>query len=119
MGAKRIAGKPYCLALFSRKNKTIDFFRHHAVFTQKIVPEVFYHKTADQQVTLDLSNENIQDSQLQMLFAICHPSIPAEAQIGLCLNVLCGFGAEEIADAFLTNKEAIYKRLARAKENYA
>jgi RNA polymerase sigma-70 factor (ECF subfamily) len=65
---------------------------------------------------IDLSESNIHDSQLQMMFAICHPSISPEAQIGLALNVLCGFGAEEIADAFLTNKDAVYKRLARAKE---
>jgi len=51
-----------------------------------------------------------------MMFAICHPCISTEAQIGLSLNILCGFGVEEIADAFLSNKETIYKRLARAKE---
>ena len=51
-----------------------------------------------------------------MMFAICNPGISIEAQIGLSLNILCGFGAEEIADAFLSNKETIYKRLARAKE---
>jgi RNA polymerase sigma-70 factor (ECF subfamily) len=63
-----------------------------------------------------MSSKNINDSQLQMMFAICHPCIPAEAQIGLSLSILCGFGTEEISDAFLTNKETIYKRLARAKE---
>jgi len=51
-----------------------------------------------------------------MLFAICHPTIPVEAQIGLALRVLCGFGIDEIATAFLTNKEAINKRLFRARE---
>src|SRR5277367_6098509 len=51
-----------------------------------------------------------------MMFAICHPTIPPEAQIGLSLRILCGFGIEEIADAFLTNKETINKRLYRAKE---
>ena len=65
---------------------------------------------------IDLSGKNITDSQLQMLFAICHPSIPAEAQIGLALRILCGFGIEEIANAFLSNKETINKRLFRAKE---
>ncbi len=50
------------------------------------------------------------------MFAICHPSIAPEAQIGLSLRILCGFGIEEIADAFLTNKETINKRLYRAKE---
>jgi RNA polymerase sigma-70 factor (ECF subfamily) len=34
----------------------------------------------------------------------------------LALNLLCGFGADEIANAFLTNKTVIYKRLQRAKE---
>ena len=65
---------------------------------------------------IDLSEKNITDSQLQMLFALCHPSIPRESQIGLALRILCGFGIEEIATAFLTNKETINKRLARAKE---
>lgn len=65
---------------------------------------------------LDLSEQNITDSQLQMMFAICHPDIPSEAQIGLALRILCGLGIEEIADAFLSNKETINKRLLRAKD---
>ncbi|MEO6720852.1 MAG: DUF6596 domain-containing protein, partial [Ferruginibacter sp.] len=65
---------------------------------------------------VDLSDKNISDSQLQMLFAVCHPSVSPEAQIGLALRILCGFGIDEIATAFLTNKETINKRLFRAKE---
>jgi predicted RNA polymerase sigma factor len=65
---------------------------------------------------IDLSPQNINDSQLQMMFAICHPAISPEAQIGLSLRILCGFGIDEIAEAFLTNKENINKRLFRAKE---
>jgi len=63
-----------------------------------------------------LSRKNIKDSQLQMMFAICNPVITVESQIGLSLNILCGFGVEEIAEAFLTNRETIYKRLQRVKE---
>ncbi len=51
-----------------------------------------------------------------MMFTICNPVIPVEAQIGLALRILCGFGIEEIAEAFLNNKETINKRLFRAKE---
>src|SRR3982751_1345024 len=51
-----------------------------------------------------------------MMFAICHPSISPESQIGLSLRILCGFGIEEIAHAFLTSKETINKRLFRARE---
>jgi predicted RNA polymerase sigma factor len=51
-----------------------------------------------------------------MLFAICHPAIPLESQIGLALRILCGFGIDEIANAFLTSKETTNKRLFRARE---
>jgi RNA polymerase sigma-70 factor (ECF subfamily) len=51
-----------------------------------------------------------------MMFAVCHPSLPTEGQICLALRILCGFGIEEIATAFLTNKETINKRLFRARE---
>lgn len=64
---------------------------------------------------IDFSEHHISDSQLQMLFAICHQSISAEAQICLALRWLCGFGLDEIADALLTNKETIHKRIQRAK----
>lgn len=50
-----------------------------------------------------------------MLFVVCHPCNAVEAQIGLALSLLCGFGVDEIAHAFLTNREVIYKRLQRAK----
>ena len=50
------------------------------------------------------------------MFAICHPAIPPESQIGLSLRILCSFSIDEIADAFLANKETINKRLYRAKE---
>jgi RNA polymerase sigma-70 factor (ECF subfamily) len=51
-----------------------------------------------------------------MMFAICNPVIASESQIGLALRILCGFGIDEIADAFLTGRETINKRLFRAKE---
>lgn len=65
---------------------------------------------------IDLTDANISDSQLRMIFAVCHPAISTESQVGLALRILCGFGIEEIADAFLSSKETIYKRLLRAKE---
>jgi RNA polymerase sigma-70 factor (ECF subfamily) len=60
--------------------------------------------------------DNIKDSELQMMFAVCNPAIASEAQIALALRILCGFGIDEIAEAFLSNKETINKRLFRAKE---
>ena len=98
------------------KNKAKNYLNRNQLFNKKIAPDLKRANSTESTVNIDLSEENISDSQLQMLFAICHPSIPTEAQIGLSLRILCGFGIEEIATAFLTNKEAINKRLFRAKE---
>src|SRR5207249_6665156 len=89
--------------------------RNH-IFTKKIACQIKYYSSENEEIEIDLSDKNITDSQLQMLFAVCHPSISTEAQIGLSLRILCGFGIDEIANAFLTNKETINKRLFRAKE---
>ncbi len=58
----------------------------------------------------------IEDSQLRMMFACCHPAIPYESQIALTLKTLCGLSVSEIAHSFLTNEETITKRLYRARE---
>jgi RNA polymerase sigma-70 factor (ECF subfamily) len=98
------------------KNKAKNHLQRNTVFESKVSPEIITTASELNQPELDLSPQNIQDSQLQMMFAICHPAISSEAQIGLSLRILCGFGIDEIAEAFLTNKENINKRLFRAKE---
>ncbi len=98
------------------KNKAKDYYKHHQIFTQKIASQLTHHTAETEEPDIDLSNQAITDSQLQMMFAICHPSISAEAQISLSLRILCGFGVDEIADAFLMNRETVKKRLFRAKE---
>ena len=98
------------------KNKTKDYFKRHKTFSEKIVVDFKLNHNQIEEIEVDLSHKNITDSQLQMIFTICNPIIPAETQIGLALRILCGFGIDEIAEAFLTNKETINKRLFRAKE---
>lgn len=98
------------------KNRTKNHLKRNHLFESKLAPQIAYHAGLDQELLPDFSVKNIEDSQLAMMFTICTPLISSESQIALALNVLCGFGADEIADAFLTNKEAIYKRLKRAKE---
>ncbi|HEV3251908.1 MAG TPA: sigma-70 family RNA polymerase sigma factor [Puia sp.] len=98
------------------KNKAKNYLARNQIFTEKISNPKNYSSSEIQDIEIDLSEKNITDSQLQMLFAICHPSISTEAQIGLSLRILCGFGIDEIATALLSNKETINKRLFRARE---
>ncbi|MBE9463477.1 RNA polymerase sigma factor [Dyadobacter subterraneus] len=98
------------------KNKTKNYLKRNSFFEQKLSADIKYLTPKTEEIEIDLSNKNIADSQLAMIFTVCNPAISSEAQVALALNLLCGFGVQEIADAFLTNKEVIYKRINRAKE---
>src|SRR3954447_8123235 len=111
---KGIPENPVAWLYVVAKNKARNYVQRNTLFATKIANNL-QQATTDTSI-IDLSEENIADSQLQMLFTLCHPSIPPEAQVGLSLRILCGFGIDEIATAFLTNKETINKRLFRAKE---
>ena len=101
------------------KRKAIDTIRQqkiheqlHSEISLLLKSEWTLSPTVNQ---LFLDNE-IEDSQLRMIFACCHPSIPYESQIALTLKTLCGLSISEIAHSFLTNNETITKRLYRARE---
>ncbi|OIV43150.1 RNA polymerase sigma factor [Flavobacterium johnsoniae] len=99
------------------KNKTKNHLKRNNVFETKIVSEIKHNTPLNNpEIDIDLSDQNIADSQLAMIFTVCNPCNSEEAQIALALNLLCGFGINEISDAFLSNKEVIYKRINRAKE---
>jgi len=119
-GIKGLPENPTAWLYAVAKNKAKDYLKRNTLFNEKIAQQITYElngvENSGSEIDIDLSDRNITDSQLQMMFAICHPSIPAEAQIGLSLNILCSFGVNEIAAAFLTNKETINKRLFRARE---
>lgn len=97
-------------------NKVKNYLIRNALFKTKIAAGIAATEKETREQEIDFSDEHISDSQLQMLFVVCHPSISVESQICLALRVLCGLGLSEIADAFLTNPETIHKRLQRAKE---
>ncbi len=102
------------------KNKAIDFLRRNKNFQHNISPQYAYllhEEYALRQTDNVLFREDeIQDSQLRMIFACCHPAIPAESQLALALKTLCGLSSSEIAKAFLTAEDTIAKLIYRAKE---
>ncbi len=102
------------------KNKAVDYLRRGKNFETKISPQYAYLLRSEYVLTPTISQlfeeDEIQDSQLKMIFACCHPSIPAESQIALALKTLCGLSSGEIARAFLASEETINKRIYRAKE---
>jgi RNA polymerase sigma-70 factor (ECF subfamily) len=97
------------------KNNAKDYFKRKDLFIGKVASHV-KSQVDSESIEIDLSEDNIQDSQLRMIFAVCNPINTNESQIALALRILCGFGIEEIANALLSSKQTINKRLYRAKE---
>lgn len=98
------------------KNKAKDYFKHVAIFETQ-VREAVKPDELDTEQVFEYNNQNISDSQLAMIFAVCNSGNSTESQICLALQILCGFSVEEIANAFLTKSETIKKRLFRARTN--
>lgn len=98
------------------KNKTIDFLRRERNFREKVAPNFAKQNPAGQWMDALFLDGEIEDAQLQMFFACCHPTLPPEAQLALVLRNLCGLSNREIATAFLLPEDTVAKRLYRAKE---
>lgn len=114
-GTKGVPDNPAAWLYRVARNNALNEMKHDNV-RRKVTNRLAKETAVQAEPDLDLSAQHINDSLLRMLFAVCHPSIPTEAQISLALRVLCGFTIDEIAQALLTTKANINKRLFRAKE---
>jgi RNA polymerase sigma factor (sigma-70 family) len=101
------------------KNKILDALRRNKI-GQRVMEESavrsdpFKRVTTNQGIDALFLDSEIEDSQLRMMFACCHPRLARENQLALTLKALCGFGNSEIARALLVAEETVKKRLQRA-----
>lgn len=114
-GIKGIPENPTAWLYQVARNSVKDLFKRKQVFEQKIIPE-FQSSSSYAISEFDFSEENINDSLLRMIFVVCHPKLSKDSQVALALRILFGFGIDEICSALLSNKDAINKRLFRAKK---
>lgn len=108
---------PSAWIMRASRNLALDVVRRQKVFRDKEaeIVRIMDRPEASPDETVFLERE-IADDRLRMMFVCCHPVVPAEAQVALALNTLCGFSVTEISRAFLTSDAAIAKRLTRAKQ---
>src|SRR6516165_8501446 len=96
------------------KNKIVDALRRDKIgqgALERWAATRPVHEEGLDELFLDAE---IEDSQLRMIFACCHPQLARENQLALTLKTLAGFGNSEIARALLVTEESIKKRLQRA-----
>ncbi|PZP30143.1 MAG: hypothetical protein DI603_15390 [Roseateles depolymerans] len=61
----------------------------------------------------------LDDDELALLFAACHPELPAATQVLLALRSMTGLGLAELAPLLFTQEAALAQRLARARARLA
>jgi RNA polymerase sigma-70 factor (ECF subfamily) len=67
------------------------------------------------EVEARMTNDELPDERLRLMFACAHPAIDAGVRAPLILQVILGFDAATIASAFLVSPATMGQRLVRAK----
>lgn len=117
-----VPDQPGAWLMTAAKRRALDIVRRQQT-AQRFAPELG-HLLDSEWTRAPLIDEAfspgvIQDEQLRMMFSCCQPRLPEEAQLALILNILCGFGAAEIAALLLESRAAVEKRIARGKHALA
>jgi RNA polymerase sigma-70 factor (ECF subfamily) len=105
---------PIAWLISTGRFKAIDNLRRKKRFAefesdlQRQIDELEEHNLA-------LSQRDIEDDQLRMIFTCCHPAIDPQIQIPLTLREVCGLSTEEIASAFLVSPSTMAQRIVRGK----
>ncbi|MEO8481208.1 MAG: DUF6596 domain-containing protein [Acidobacteriota bacterium] len=117
--ARGVPDNPTGWLMATARNRALDVLRRQRTahtFAPEVARMIAQESAVGSFVDEAFSFHAIRDEQLRMMFSCCHPRLPEEAQVALVLNILCGFGAGEVAAAFLTGRPAIEKRIARGKK---
>ncbi len=95
------------------RNRALDLLRGDArrsALAEELVPLV------------DSSSENegrfdreLNDDELALLFAVCHPALSPEMRVTFALKTVCGLTVPQIAAGLLSEPTAIAQRLVRAR----
>jgi RNA polymerase sigma-70 factor (ECF subfamily) len=108
-----IPDNPAAWLMQTAKHRALDIIRREKRFLDKQLEIVAALETSEQK---PVSDDEIRDDRLRLIFVCCHPLVPQEDQVFLALKTLCGFSVPEIASAFLITEAAVAKRLTRAKQ---
>ena len=104
------------------KNRALDTIRRERtvrIFAPEVDRLLRSEWTLASTVDEHFGANAIRDDLLRMMFSCCDPAISEESQVALILNILCGFGVDEVAAAFVSAHDAMEKRITRAKKTLA
>ena len=95
------------------KNRVLDQLRRGRKSESIEARDLEFQTSVNTELHFDTE---LNEDQLRMIFACCHPAIPSDSQVALTLKIVGGFSVGEIASAYLAKEEAVAKMLTRAKQ---
>lgn len=108
-----VPASPAAWIIQTAKHKAVDRLRRQTRFQEKAESYALEQPTTTEQP--ELTEREIPDDRLRLIFTCCHPALAPESQVALTLRTLCGLETDEIARAFLVPAKTMAQRLVRAK----
>ncbi len=111
---KGVPEKPDAWLATVAKNRALDLLRNEArglTLADELVP--LAPATTESTGRFD---RELNDDELALLFAVCHPALSPPARVAFALKTVCGLTVPQIAAGLLSEPTTIAQRLVRARK---
>jgi RNA polymerase sigma-70 factor (ECF subfamily) len=95
------------------RNRALDLLRHEQRGLL-LADEMLLSAPASRESEGRFDRE-LNDDELALLFAVCHPALSPEMRVTFALKTVCGLTVPQIASGLLSEPSAIQQRLVRAR----
>lgn len=110
---KGVPERPEAWLAAVARNRALDLLRgeaRRAALAEELVP--LANPTAENEGRFD---RELNDDELALLFAVCHPALSPEMRVTFALKTVCGLTVPQIAAGLLSEPAAVAQRLVRAR----
>jgi|HubBroStandDraft_6_1064221.scaffolds.fasta_scaffold45493_4 RNA polymerase sigma-70 factor (ECF subfamily) len=110
---KGVPARPEAWLAVVARNRALDLLRNESrglALAEDLVP--LAPPTVEREGRFD---RELNDDELALLFAVCHPALSPEMRVTFALKTVCGLTVPQIAAGMLGEPTAIAQRLVRAR----
>jgi len=110
---KGVPDRPEAWLATVARNRALDLLRGEtrgAALAEELVPLSVPPTQADGRFDRELN-----DDELALLFAVCHPALSPDMRVTFALKTVCGLTVPQIASGLLSEPTTIAQRLVRAR----